>query len=119
MADRPKKKVQTGQSNSVRPNGKAPKKHPKQPKVKQRTPEQIEARELAKVKRDAARYDAWEKHQKAAEEAARKERIRAADEAAEKLARKNRLSESQRRRAVAQQAADKIKLATLTGQTIY
>lgn len=102
MADRPKKKVQSGVVNPDRKNGKAPKKHPKIPKVL--TPEERAARDLInQQKRDAAR------ERKLAEEMQRQaEAAEVARKKAEADARKKRQRDAELRRAAARQGVDKI-----------
>jgi hypothetical protein len=104
MADRPKKKQQSGVRNDARKNGKAPKKNPKLTLPKSRTPEEIEAQQRKHAEKQheieqrrlRAEHEAWERaelaKQKEAEKTARLQReldaanrLKAAREASSKM----------------------------------
>lgn len=105
MADRPKKKVQSGVVNADRPCGKAPKKHPKKQDVARLTDEQRAERDRRAAERRVAADKRKIKEELAAE---RRQRhyIAKRQEEAIKL---NRAFDDARRREMAKPAADAIK----------
>lgn len=110
MADRPKPKKATGERNTDRKSGKAPKKHPKTPASKGKSWEEREAERKVRRAPLMAEYAAKIEAQKQAEE---QRRLREQAAAEDKRKRKSRQSEAQRRRAEAQQAAAKVTHATI------
>lgn len=105
MADRPKKKTGGAARNADRRNGKAPKKHPKTPDVKQLTPEERAERDRRAAER---RVEADKQRAKleAQLERSRRARINRLHEQALAL---NRAFNDTRRREMSKPAADAIK----------